>query len=125
MQTKQIGFINPRQLQQRNFSCFSFYKHRTRFSIKSDIFIILLYLPHTPIDIFERFYRGEDPLVLATPGNGLGLSITKQLVEMHHGRIWMESDGVPGAGSVFHVAFPLAETDQTAETQDDDADILY
>jgi PAS domain S-box-containing protein len=75
--------------------------------------------------IFERFYRGEDPLVLATPGNGLGLSITKQLVEMHHGRIWMESDGVPGAGSVFHVAFPLAETDQTAETQDDDADILY
>ena len=78
--------------------------------------------------IFERFYRGEDPLVLATPGNGLGLSITKQLVEMHHGRIWMESEGVPGAGSVFHVALPLAEADRAAgepEPTADDADILY
>ncbi|MCK7519755.1 MAG: sensor histidine kinase [Ignavibacteriales bacterium] len=28
--------------------------------------------------IFERFYRGEHPLVLATPGTGLGLSIVKQ-----------------------------------------------
>ncbi len=51
--------------------------------------------------IFERFYRGEDPLVLASAGNGLGLSITQQLIEMHHGRIWMKSNGVPGDGSVF------------------------
>ena len=35
--------------------------------------------------IFERFFRGEDPLVLATPGTGLGLSIVKQLVKMHKG----------------------------------------
>jgi signal transduction histidine kinase len=57
--------------------------------------------------IFERFYRGEDPLVLATAGNGLGLSITKQLVEMHHGRIWMKSSGIPGEGSVFSFTLPL------------------
>jgi two-component system phosphate regulon sensor histidine kinase PhoR len=57
--------------------------------------------------IFERFYRGEDPLVLATSGNGLGLPITQQLVEMHHGRIWMKSNGVPGDGSVFSFTLPL------------------
>src|ERR1035437_7010702 len=51
--------------------------------------------------IFERFFRGEDPLVLATPGTGLGLAIVKQLVMMHKGRIWMTSKGIPGEGSTF------------------------
>ncbi len=57
--------------------------------------------------IFERFFRGENPLVLATPGTGLGLSIVRQLVEMHHGRIWMSSSGVPGEGSTFSFTLPL------------------
>ncbi len=57
--------------------------------------------------IFERFYRGEDPMVLATAGNGLGLSITQQLIEMHHGRIWMKSNGVPGDGSTFSFTLPI------------------
>jgi GAF domain-containing protein len=56
--------------------------------------------------VFERFYRGEHPLVLATPGTGLGLSIVKQLVEMHHGRIWMTSKGIPGEGSTFSFTLP-------------------
>jgi PAS domain S-box-containing protein len=57
--------------------------------------------------VFERFYRGEDPLVLATPGTGLGLAIVKQLVIMHKGKIWLESNGMPGEGSKFSITLPV------------------
>ena len=57
--------------------------------------------------VFERFFRGEDPLVLATPGTGLGLAIVKQLVSMHKGRIWMTSKGIPGEGSTFSFTLPV------------------
>jgi signal transduction histidine kinase len=57
--------------------------------------------------IFERFFRGENPLVLATPGTGLGLPIVKQLVNMHKGQIWMTSSGVAGEGSTFSFTLPL------------------
>ncbi|MCB0103833.1 MAG: GAF domain-containing protein [Anaerolineales bacterium] len=57
--------------------------------------------------IFERFYRGEHPLVLATPGTGLGLPIVRQLVEMHNGRMWMKSTGIPGEGSTFSFTLPV------------------
>jgi len=60
--------------------------------------------------IFERFYRGENPMVLITPGTGLGLSIVKQIVDMHKGRIWMKSTGVPGEGSTFSFTLPIYET---------------
>ncbi len=59
--------------------------------------------------VFQRFYRGEHPMVLATPGTGLGLSIVKQLVEMHNGRIWMKSSGIPGDGSKFSFTLPVQE----------------
>lgn len=56
--------------------------------------------------IFERFYRGSDPLVLETAGTGLGLVMAKTLVEMHHGRMWFSSNGVRGEGSVFSFSLP-------------------
>jgi PAS domain S-box-containing protein len=62
--------------------------------------------------IFDRFYRGEHPLVLETPGTGLGLSIVQQLVEMHHGRIWMTSKGIPGEGSTFSFTLPVYEAEE-------------
>jgi signal transduction histidine kinase len=62
--------------------------------------------------IFERFYRGEHPLVLATPGTGLGLSIVKQIVEMHKGRMWMKSSGIPGEGSTFSFTLPVYEKNE-------------
>lgn len=61
--------------------------------------------------IFERFYRGNDPLVLATSGTGLGLAMSKTLVEMHHGRIWFTSSGVRGEGSTFSFALPIEKTE--------------
>jgi signal transduction histidine kinase len=62
--------------------------------------------------IFERFFRGEDPLVLATPGTGLGLAIVKQLVMMHKGRIWMTSKGIPGEGSTFSFTLPVYQIEE-------------
>ncbi|KAA0284617.1 MAG: GAF domain-containing protein [Chloroflexi bacterium] len=63
--------------------------------------------PEDQSRIFDRFYRGEHPLVLSTPGTGLGLPIVRQLVEMHNGRIWMKSSGVPGEGSTFSFTLPI------------------
>lgn len=56
--------------------------------------------------IFDRFYRvpEADGKARKIPGSGLGLAITKQAVELHRGRIWVES--AEGQGSVFRVTLP-------------------
>ncbi len=64
--------------------------------------------------IFERFFRGEQSLLLGISGTGLGLSIVLNLVEMHGGRIWVTSDGIPGKGSTFTVSLPAVTTDDEA-----------
>lgn len=55
--------------------------------------------------LFTRFFRVDDPTVRQQPGTGLGLHITKSLVEMHNGQIWLKSQ--PGAGSTFSFTLPL------------------
>jgi PAS domain S-box-containing protein len=65
--------------------------------------------------IFERFYRGENHLVMATAGTGLGLAIVKELVEMHNGRIWVTSSGVPGEGSTFSFTLPIYRPEKEEE----------
>jgi PAS domain S-box-containing protein len=74
--------------------------------------------------IFERFYRGEDPLVLATSGTGLGLPIVQTLVEMHKGRIWFESSGVSGEGSTFSFTLPLYKSGEISQEDEDDAEYI-
>ena len=55
--------------------------------------------------IFERFYRSESATASGTKGCGLGLPIARALVELHGGRMWVESKR--GEGAAFHVALPL------------------
>jgi signal transduction histidine kinase len=55
--------------------------------------------------VFERFYQVESHLTRKHGGMGLGLSVAKMMVEMHGGRIWVES--AEGKGSIFTILFPL------------------
>lgn len=55
--------------------------------------------------VFERFYQVENHMVRRRGGMGLGLSVAQLMVEMHQGRILLESE--PGVGSTFTVLIPL------------------
>ncbi|HJX37667.1 MAG TPA: ATP-binding protein [Anaerolineae bacterium] len=71
--------------------------------------------PGIPLDqqqqIFEKFYVVADGR--QQRGVGLGLYITRQLVELHGGRIWVESE--PGKGSAFHVTIPNSRADPSSD----------
>ena len=57
--------------------------------------------------VFEAFFRSRDANVKAVPGTGLGLTITKAIVDAHNGTIEVES--TPGGGTTFRVWLPLGE----------------
>ncbi len=56
--------------------------------------------------IFDAFCQLSDPLSGKTQGTGLGLTLTKRIVEYHGGRIWTESEG-DGKGSKFTFVLPI------------------
>jgi len=55
--------------------------------------------------VFDEFRQVDSTTIRDFAGTGLGLSITKKFIEMHGGRIWVDSE--PGQGSTFHFAVPL------------------
>ena len=57
--------------------------------------------------LFDRFFRASNAMNYNVRGVGLGLFITRSIVELHDGRIWLESES--GVGSTFSLALPLTE----------------
>ncbi len=68
--------------------------------------------------IFQEFYQVRGGTTDKTPGTGLGLPLTKRLLELHGGRIWVESKG-EGKGSRFSFLLPIKSEDLEI-----DADLL-
>ena len=64
--------------------------------------------------VFERFSQGETGTKRETPGLGLGLAISKYVVDLHGGTIVAESEGL-GRGATFTVTLPLVAATTTAE----------
>jgi signal transduction histidine kinase/DNA-binding response OmpR family regulator len=56
-------------------------------------------------NIFDRFYQVDDSNLREYEGSGIGLSLVKELIELHHGAITASSN--PGEGSCFEIKFPL------------------
>lgn len=61
--------------------------------------------------LFKKFHRVGNYSTQESQGTGLGLYITRALVELHHGRIWPDSEG-EGKGSTFTFSLPTLESKQ-------------
>lgn len=57
--------------------------------------------------IFKRFYHASNALPVGAFGAGLGLPLARALVELHGGKLWLESEA--GQGAAFYATFPVAD----------------
>jgi signal transduction histidine kinase len=69
--------------------------------------------PEDQAQVFARFYRVRTAETESIDGTGLGLAIVKSLVELHGGRVSLESH--LGKGSTFHVTLPLTPPEQASD----------
>ncbi len=63
-----------------------------------------------PVDqsrLFDRFYRADNDIIKNVAGFGIGLYISAEIVHLHQGQIWVQSEEL--AGSVFHFSLPLPQ----------------
>ncbi len=64
--------------------------------------------------IFEEFQQADSSITRKKGGTGLGLSIAKRIIEMHGGKIWVESE--PGKGSTFYFSLPVRVEAQAGQS---------
>ena len=69
-------------------------------------------IPPSKLDeVFEAFSQVDSSTTRKAGGTGLGLPISRRLVELHGGRLWAESKGIPGEGSVFLLELPITRAE--------------
>jgi PAS domain S-box-containing protein len=69
--------------------------------------------------IFQEFTQVDVTTTRKVGGTGLGLPISRRLIEMHGGQLWAESTGVTGEGSTFYVRMPI-----TAKVNEGDLELV-
>lgn len=65
--------------------------------------------------IFQEFTQVDSSTTRKAGGTGLGLPISRRLIEMHGGKLWAESNGVDGEGSTFFVFMPIENRSAVSE----------
>ena len=73
-------------------------------------------IPHDHLDsVFQEFTQVDTSTTRKAGGTGLGLPISRRLIEMHGGKLWAESSGINGEGSIFYVFLPIEARLRTEE----------
>lgn len=75
--------------------------------------------PEDLVKIFDAFYQVEGTQPKEATGTGIGLSLTKMIVGLHHGVIWAENNA--GGGAVFHVLLPIDREAYSDDEMDNEA----